>query len=102
MPIFRWLIKDARGNTVTVTAPSAAKAKRQFTRMLRGSKIISVTRTEEVKAPEPTLVDKALKRDVRKVEPIRRMETKVRPNDPCPCWSGRKFKKCCGKKARSG
>lgn len=23
---------------------------------------------------------------------------KVYPNDPCPCGSGRKYKKCCGKK----
>jgi uncharacterized protein YecA (UPF0149 family) len=23
---------------------------------------------------------------------------KVRPNDPCPCGSGKKYKKCCGKK----
>jgi len=24
--------------------------------------------------------------------------TKVYPNDPCPCGSGKKYKKCCGKK----
>ena len=24
---------------------------------------------------------------------------KVYPNDPCPCGSGKKYKKCCGKKA---
>jgi preprotein translocase subunit SecA len=24
-------------------------------------------------------------------------ETKVYPNDPCPCGSGKKYKKCCGK-----
>jgi uncharacterized protein YchJ len=23
---------------------------------------------------------------------------KVRPNDPCPCGSGKKYKKCCGAK----
>ena len=23
---------------------------------------------------------------------------KIRPNDPCPCGSGKKYKKCCGKK----
>ncbi|MBO4309547.1 MAG: SEC-C domain-containing protein [Lachnospiraceae bacterium] len=26
-------------------------------------------------------------------------ETKVYPNDPCPCGSGKKYKKCCGKNA---
>lgn len=24
-------------------------------------------------------------------------ETKVGRNDPCPCGSGKKYKKCCGK-----
>ena len=23
--------------------------------------------------------------------------TKIYPNDPCPCGSGKKYKKCCGK-----
>lgn len=26
-------------------------------------------------------------------------ETKVYPNDPCPCGSGKKYKKCCGRNA---
>ena len=26
-----------------------------------------------------------------------RKEKKVFPNDPCPCGSGKKYKKCCGK-----
>ena len=29
--------------------------------------------------------------------PIRRTEPKVGRNDPCPCGSGKKFKKCCGR-----
>lgn len=24
-------------------------------------------------------------------------EKKIYPNDPCPCGSGKKYKKCCGK-----
>ncbi len=31
------------------------------------------------------------------VEPYRRETPKVGRNEPCPCGSGRKFKKCCGK-----
>ena len=31
------------------------------------------------------------------VEPHQRSGPKVGRNDPCPCGSGRKFKKCCGK-----
>ncbi len=30
------------------------------------------------------------------VAPVRRDEPKVGRNDPCPCGSGKKFKKCCG------
>ncbi|MCA1900713.1 MAG: SEC-C domain-containing protein, partial [Candidatus Hydrogenedens sp.] len=26
-----------------------------------------------------------------------RVGPKVGPNDPCPCGSGKKYKKCCGK-----
>ena len=25
-------------------------------------------------------------------------DAKIYPNDPCPCGSGKKYKKCCGKK----
>ncbi len=32
-----------------------------------------------------------------RVETYRREEPKVGRNDPCPCGSGKKFKKCCGK-----
>ncbi len=28
---------------------------------------------------------------------VKREEKKVYPNDPCPCGSGKKYKKCCGK-----
>ena len=30
-------------------------------------------------------------------KPYRREEPKVGRNDPCPCGSGKKYKKCCGK-----
>ncbi len=28
---------------------------------------------------------------------VRRQTKKIYPNDPCPCGSGKKYKKCCGK-----
>ena len=31
------------------------------------------------------------------LKPIQRAEEKVGRNDPCPCGSGKKYKKCCGK-----
>ena len=30
--------------------------------------------------------------------PVKRAATKIYPNDPCPCGSGKKYKQCCGKK----
>ena len=33
-----------------------------------------------------------------KKQPIRKAATKVGPNDPCPCGSGKKYKKCCMQK----
>ena len=30
---------------------------------------------------------------------VRREGKKIYPNDPCPCGSGKKYKKCCGKNA---
>jgi preprotein translocase subunit SecA len=35
--------------------------------------------------------------DVKKVETVRRAEPKVGRNDPCPCGSGKKYKKCHGR-----
>ena len=29
--------------------------------------------------------------------PVKRGAMKVYPNDPCPCGSGKKYKKCCGR-----
>jgi preprotein translocase subunit SecA len=28
---------------------------------------------------------------------VKRAGKKVQPNDPCPCGSGKKYKKCCGR-----
>lgn len=38
----------------------------------------------------------ALPRGGAKREPVKRPEGKVGRNEPCPCGSGRKYKKCCG------
>ncbi|MFQ5653174.1 MAG: preprotein translocase subunit SecA [Planctomycetota bacterium] len=35
-------------------------------------------------------------REQRIIEPIRNKEAKIGRNDPCPCGSGKKYKKCCG------
>jgi uncharacterized protein YecA (UPF0149 family) len=34
-----------------------------------------------------------------KAKTVRRQQPKVGRNDPCPCGSGKKYKKCCGANA---
>jgi preprotein translocase subunit SecA len=41
----------------------------------------------------------AASKDDGPVQPIKREEPKVKRNDPCPCGSGKKYKKCHGKNA---
>jgi len=36
--------------------------------------------------------------DTENVTPVRRESPKIGRNDPCPCGSGKKYKKCCGAK----
>ena len=36
-----------------------------------------------------------------KAQPVRNKEKKIGPNDPCPCGSGKKYKKCCMQKDKS-
>ena len=36
-----------------------------------------------------------------KKQPVRKSEKKVGPNDPCPCGSGKKYKKCCMQKDKN-
>ena len=37
-----------------------------------------------------------------KKQPVRNASAKVGPNDPCPCGSGKKYKKCCMQKEKMG
>ena len=43
------------------------------------------------------MADQQAAAEPKKVETIVRSEAKVGRNDPCPCGSGRKYKKCCGR-----
>ena len=45
---------------------------------------------------ELTFIDENIKNAVEeKQKPVRREGKKVGRNDPCPCGSGKKYKKCC-------
>ena len=44
----------------------------------------------------------AATKSVVKKQPVRNAAKKVGPNDPCPCGSGKKYKKCCMQKEKMG
>ncbi len=49
------------------------------------------------KVPPPEPGGRGGERKIRPAEPYKREEKKVGRNEPCPCGSGKKYKKCCGK-----
>ena len=38
------------------------------------------------------------KEEAKRKPVVKSQDEKTGPNDPCPCGSGKKYKKCCGKK----
>ncbi|MDR2247188.1 MAG: DnaJ domain-containing protein [Treponema sp.] len=50
------------------------------------------TMMRKLKARNPDWIDD----DDEKPEPVRRADPKIGRNDPCPCGSGKKYKRCCG------
>ncbi len=52
---------------------------------------------EKVEREQVAKVTGTNKDDTAVKAPIKRMEAKVYPNDPCPCGSGKKYKNCHGK-----
>ena len=74
-----------------VTAIREETIRRMFLVQLRTNQ--EVKREKVAKETGTTAADKA---QVKK-QPVRK-EKKVGPNDPCPCGSGKKYKKCCMQK----
>lgn len=60
--------------------------------------VASLSRSpERVESPQPgASLQGAVEAPPQPVRTIRREEPKVGRNDPCPCGSGKKYKKCCG------
>ena len=62
--------------------------------------LVQIRTNQEVKrekVAKETGTAAASKTTVKK-QPVRNAEKKVGPNDPCPCGSGKKYKKCCMQK----
>jgi hypothetical protein len=76
----RWLSRKAREQTVRALAPILRRSDRgaEATRLL------------------DELAARRMARLLGQPLPARRLAPKVGRNNPCPCGSGRKYKKCCG------
>ncbi len=53
--------------------------------------------SKRTRSKEDIESEEQLVRDTEKVEPLK-ADAQPGRNDPCPCGSGKKYKKCCGTK----
>lgn len=67
--------------------------KEETVRLLFNVRIEQKVEREQVAKVTGTNKDDTLQKG-----PVKRMEAKVYPNDPCPCGSGKKYKQCCGRR----
>jgi uncharacterized protein YecA (UPF0149 family) len=86
-----FLEKNGHIHNGTELSSAAKKNNRSFLKHLPKSKTKSAEKT--AKKGKTTKKTAAKKKSKKKVLP----EIKVGRNDPCPCGSGKKYKKCCGK-----
>ncbi len=89
--------KDHNNNTIQVVAPSLSQAKKRLKGMMAGS----VFKLEKVEpAVVPNMLNVLKKDEPQKVHKGEVKTLEAGRNDPCPCGSGRKFKKCCLRRGR--
>jgi preprotein translocase subunit SecA len=74
-----------------------SRVKEEIVNIMFRIQISEPRKIEEIRNPKEQKLlfsggDKAVAK-----KPVKREESKVGRNDPCPCGSGKKFKKCCGK-----
>ena len=81
-------------NTVLRRAPESGGAGTTVTALCSGSVTVVCT---ESGVPDGRWVYTGFEQP--KGQPVRRETPKIGRNDPCPCGSGKKYKKCCGVRA---
>ena len=73
------------------------RIKQEVVDILFKIQIASPTQVEEMKQEEQQdLTFSSHSDESAPKQPVRRSSEKVQRNDPCPCGSGKKYKKCCG------
>ena len=69
------------------------KGEKEFDEELYSSKVYSLLDSDSFGAESDNFFDDL---EVHHMEPIVK-DKRIYPNDPCPCGSGKKYKKCCGR-----
>ncbi len=69
--------------------PMANRFEKQLEKKKLGDRARRGMTDEEIEAEEKLL------KETKKIDPLQ-ATGKVNRNDPCPCGSGKKYKKCCG------
>jgi preprotein translocase subunit SecA len=59
--------------------------------------IVEPKRMEELRRPREQKLSYSGSGEAQKKKPVQRTGKKVGRNEPCPCGSGKKYKKCCGR-----
>jgi len=90
---------DSRSGTFkSMTTPWPEKpALKTLTKALREAHPNLAAEIRKRRTTLRTLYRKAQSREHRDAPPIAGPATKVGPNEPCSCGSGKKYKKCCGR-----
>ena len=78
-----------------ITAIREETIRRMFLVQLRPAQEV-----KRQKVAKETGTTAAAKSEVKR-EPVRNKDKKIGPNDPCPCGSGKKYKKCCMQKDKT-
>jgi preprotein translocase subunit SecA len=74
-----------------------SRVKEEIVNIMFRIQISEPEKIEEIRKPkEQKLLFSGRDEEVAK-KPVKREDNKVGRNDPCPCGSGKKFKKCCGR-----
>lgn len=99
--------KDKNNNSVEVTAPSKTQARKFVERAYSGFGVLRydsdrVETENEFIAHYGRDKQRAVAREQQAAVPKAERCRKVYdPNDRCPCGSGKKFKRCCGRRRSS-
>jgi preprotein translocase subunit SecA len=73
-----------------------ARVKEETLGMLFRVQIAEPEKIQDMHKPKPQAMVLSHGDAAAPKKPVQRKAQKVGRNDPCPCGSGKKFKKCCG------